>query len=48
MILAVVLGKGTTATIVLTLYPSGPLRLINWGAWKPGFHVNSINQAGEF
>ena len=48
MILAVASGKGTTVTTVLTLYTSGPVKLINCGTWKPGFQVNSINQAEKF
>jgi len=48
MILAVASGKGATATTVLALYPSGPVRLINGGTWNPGFQVNSINQAEKF
>ena len=48
MIVAVASGKGTTATTVLTLYTSGPVKPINCGAWKPGFQVNSVNHAEEF
>jgi len=48
MILAVASGEGPTATTILTLYASGPVKLINCGAWKPGFQINSMNQAEGF
>ena len=48
MILTVASGKGATATTVLTLYTSGPVKVINCGTWNPGFQVNSIYQAEEF
>jgi hypothetical protein len=48
MIVAVASGKGTTATTVLTVYTSGPDKLINCGTRKPTFQVNLINQAEEF